>query len=52
MLTKDESIKLAIYEMKLQRKAMIKRGITRRKAKPGRGRPAKGYDQIKKEWIR
>jgi len=29
MLTKDESIKLAIYEMKLQRKAMIKRDIAR-----------------------
>ena len=36
--------------MKLQRKAMIKRGITRSKAKPGRGRPAKNYDPVKKEW--
>ena len=36
--------------MKLQHKAMIKRGITRSKAKPGRGRPAKNYDPVKKEW--
>jgi len=33
-------------------KELVASGITRRKAKPGRNHPAKGYDPITKVWIK
>ena len=36
--------------MIIRHKAMIKRGISKHQPKPGRNRPAKGYDPITKTW--
>jgi hypothetical protein len=33
-------------------KKLMKSGITKHRPKPGRNRPAKGYDQIARKWIK
>lgn len=38
--------------MIIKRKVRVHSGITRRKPKPGRGRPAKGYDMVTKRWMK
>jgi len=38
------------HNLVFNRKQRIKSGITHHKPKPGRNRPAKGYNQDTKEW--
>lgn len=42
---------IGISNMHFEHKVMEHNGITSHKKKPGRGHPAKGYDQVNHRWI-